>query len=387
MVDAVGTRRRSADPDSVLSPLGVRCVASSVLFLIAFGLMKQVSIGIGEVRPLHYPVRQGVFALVALVAGGIASRFPVKWWQRMMYYMLAGSVVLLLMARFVGPEINGAHRWLKLGPVNFQPSEVAKITSLVWISHWLSKYRRRATEFGRGFVLPGIGLGLLCMLVLIGPDFGTTILIAAAGAAVMFIGGTPFRYLALAGFAGVALLGGLIMHDPERLSRIISFLDPGKYADDEAYQLVNSLYGIMDGGLLGKGIGQGMLKRDYLPEAHTDFILAIIGEETGLLGMLAVMGAYLVFFAGGMRIAWECRDTFARLLAYGITLLITLQAGINIGVVTGSMPTKGLPLPFISYGGSNLVIMVAMVGILLRIARGEGDPDARRSVRDANQWI
>jgi cell division protein FtsW len=203
----------------------------------------------------------------------------------------------------------------------------------------------------------------------------------------MFIGGTPFRYLALAGFAGVALLGGLIMHDPERLSRIISFLDPGKYADDEAYQLVNSLYGIMDGGLLGKGIGQGMLKRDYLPEAHTDFILAIIGEETGLLGMLAVMGAYLVFFAGGMRIAWECRDTFARLLAYGITLLITLQAGINIGVVTGSMPTKGLPLPFISYGGSNLVIMVAMVGILLRIARGEGDPDARRSVRDANQWI
>lgn len=346
------------------------------------------SIGIGQSRPLHYPIRQLIFAILAVCGAVFTSRIPTSWWRGLLPLMCAATVFLLASARLVGPRINGAHRWLVFGPVSFQPSEIGKLVAIIWIARWLSTYRRRSNEFIRGFLLPGAGLGVICVLVLAGPDFGTTVLIGGTGLFLMYIGGTRVIYLLCTLLSGGLVIGVLVWHDPERLSRITSFINPEKYADDEAYQLMNSLYGFMEGGLTGKGIGQSLQKYSYLPEAHTDFILAILAEELGVLGTLGVMALFVAFFLGGMTIAWRSRDPFARLVAFGITLLISLQAAINVGVVTGSMPTKGLPLPFISHGGSNLVIMGAMVGILIRIAYGDPQETPKaHTVPDSKQWI
>jgi cell division protein FtsW len=359
-----------------------------VLVLLGIGLMMLFSIGIGHDRPLHYPVRQLVFATVAVIGAVVISRIPMEWWKQLLPLMMASSLVLLIMARAVGPRINGAYRWLVFGPVSFQPSEIGKLVAILWIARWLSTYRRRSHEFLRGFLLPVSGLGAICILVLAGPDFGTTVLIGGTGLLLMFIGGTRVLYLAGTLVSGAVVIGGLVWHDPERLSRITSFMNPEKYADDEAYQLMNSLYGFMQGGLTGKGIGQSLQKYSYLPEAHTDFILSILAEELGLFGTLAVMMLFVIFFLAGMTISLRSRDPFSRLVGLGITLLITLQAVINVGVVTGSMPTKGLPLPFISHGGSNLVVLGAMVGMLVRIALGDSEPESTpHPVSDSRQWI
>jgi cell division protein FtsW len=382
------SRKKNASVETPVSAGAARLASVTVLLLIAIGLTMLFSIGIGQSRPLHYPVRQAVFAIVAITAGIVTSRIPIGWWKALLPWMCAATVILLLLARFAGPNINGAHRWLIFGPVSFQPSEVGKLTAIVWIAYWVSRYRRRVQEFWRGFILPAVGLGGTCLLVLLGPDFGTTMLIGATGVFLMYIAGTRLIYLFISIVAAAGGLFWLILDDEERLSRITSFLNPEKYADDEAYQLMNSLYGFMEGGLWGKGVGQSMQKNYYLPESHTDFILAIIAEELGVIGTLTVMALFLVFFFSGMYISWRSPDPFARLMGFGITILITLQAGINVGVVTGSMPTKGLPLPFISHGGSNLVIMVAMVGILVRIAYGEADSSKQtRVLQSSQQWI
>lgn len=370
------------------SPGAARLLVLCVAVLLGLGLTMLVSIGITDANPLHYPFRQTVFAIAAVAAGIATSRIPTAWWRELLPYMLAGTVVLLLMARLVGRDINGAHRWLSLGPISFQPSEFGKLTAIVWLASWLSVYRRRAHEFWRGFVLPASGLGLICLLVLIGPDFGTTMLIGGGGAMLMFIGGTRVAYLLGSLILAAGGFAFLIRADEERLSRVVSFMHPEQYADDASYQLMNSLYAIMEGGAFGKGIGQSLQKFSYLPEAHTDFILAIIAEELGVMGTLTVLTLFLLFFLAGMFISWRCRDPFARLLGFGVTLMISLQACINFGVVTGSMPTKGLPLPFVSHGGSSLVFTVAMAGILVRIATGEAEEkDGRPPVRDGRQWI
>ncbi len=345
------------------------------------------SIGFGQSDPLHYAKRQSIFAVVALAGGLIASRIPMRFWQQLLPYMAAGTTILLILARAIGPRINGAHRWLILGPISFQPSEFAKLTALVWVAWWMSLHRRRATEFLRGFIVPIVGVGWFCLMVLIGPDYGTTVLIGGSCVALMFIGGTRLIYLLGSVFLGFSGMTLLVLQDPERLSRVTSFLYPEKYASDESFQLMNSLFAFINGGSTGLGVGGSLQKFSYLPEAHTDFILAIIAEELGLIGSLGVVLFFFLFFLAGMWISWRNKDPFSRLLGFGITLLISLQACINIGVVTGSMPTKGLPLPFISHGGSNLVFMVAMAGILVKIAKG--DSDARKETRqmDSSQWM
>jgi len=383
------SRRRQPPTDPYpTSPGAAQVVSICVLVLLGLGLLMLFSIGIGHSRPLHYPVRQLIFAILAVCGAVFTSRIPTSWWRHLLPLLYVAAVFLLISARLVGPRINGAHRWLVFGPVSFQPSEIGKLVAILWVARWLSTYRRRANEFVRGFLLPVGGLGFICLLVLAGPDFGTTVLIGGTGLLLMYIGGTRVVYLLGTLLLGGLVIGGLVWQDPERLSRITSFLNPEKYADDEAYQLMNSLYSFMEGGFTGKGIGQSLQKYSYLPEAHTDFILAILAEELGALGTLIVMALFVIFFLAGMTIAWRSRDPFARLVAFGITLLISLQAAINVGVVTGSMPTKGLPLPFISHGGSNLVIMGAMVGILIRVAYGDPEEEHKsQALPDNKQWI
>ncbi|MGA0332530.1 MAG: putative lipid II flippase FtsW [Kiritimatiellia bacterium] len=370
------------------SPGQARLICICVLALFAISITMLFSIGIGQKNPTHYPLRQLAYGLVAVFGCVFTSFVPTLYWKKWMPWLCAMSVILLLMARLVGKDIYGAHRWLSLGPVNFQPSELAKLSSILWVSFWLSLYRRRAGEFLRGFLLPAAGLGMLCLLVLIGPDFGTTMLIGGTGILVMFMGGTRIIYLLVSAVVALTGLGALILQDKERLSRITSFLHPEKYADDDAYQLMGSLHGFIEGGLTGKGIGESLQKFYYLPEAHTDFILAILAEELGLVGTCTVLVLYATIFVCGMVISLRCKDSFGRLLGLGITFLLSLQAVINVGVVTGSMPTKGLPLPFVSYGGSSLVFMAAMVGILFRIAKGgSGGRDAKSAAMTGQQWL
>jgi cell division protein FtsW len=378
-------RNQESPVEDYTSPVAARVMVLSVLVLFGLSLTMLVSIGIGQTQPLNYPVRQAIWGFVALVACVFTAKVPIRFWKRMMPSMMIATCILLLMARLVGRDINDAHRWLSLGPINFQPSEFAKLSAMVWIAFWLSLYRRRSKEFARGFVLPAAGLGILCLLVLIGPDFGTTMLIGGSGVFLMYIGGTRFIYLLGSILIAGTGLGALILRDPERLSRITSFLNPEKYASDDAYQLMNSLYAFIEGGFLGKGIGNSLQKFSYLPEAHTDFILAILGEELGMVGVGVVLVLYLAIFLAGIRISLRSSDSFSRLLGFGITIIITLQACINVGVVTGSMPTKGLPLPFVSYGGSSLVFMAAMVGILIRIALG-GATEPERALRGGQEW-
>lgn len=388
MPGSVRSREPAPSDEDLRSPAAARVVLLCVLLLFGIGLTMLVSIGIGQRNPLHYPVRQAVWGLVALGGGIFTACVPVNYWRKWMPWMCLLAIVLLLMARLVGRNIAGAHRWLSVGPVNFQPSELAKLSAILWVSTWLSVYRRRSQECVRGFLLPASGLGVLCLMVLIGLDYGTTMLIGGTGMLVMYIGGTRAGYLVGAGVISSAGFSVLIYLNPVRLSRVTSFLNPEKYADDASYQLMNSLYGFIEGGLWGKGIGQSLQKFSYLPEAHTDFILAILAEEFGLVGTGIVILLYLVLFSAGMYISWRCKDSFARLLGFGIIILITLQAVINVGVVTGSMPTKGLPLPFVSYGGSSLLFTSIMIGILIRIANGGGRSNEQtRSLRDSQQWI
>lgn len=358
----------------------------AVVLLTCVGLLTLVSIGVGQKNPFHYPSRQLVFTLIG--TGGLifAAKVPLRFWRWVLPGMFVATVVLLLLARVAGPRINGAHRWLMFGPVGFQPSELAKFTAVVWLAAWMSHHRRNAGELVRGFVIPMGGLGLLCVMVLLGPDFGTTALIGGAGLLLLYLAGTRGMYLVGTLLLGVLFLGVLVWHDPVRLSRVTSFLEPQKYQEDQAYQLINSLHAFMEGGATGLGIGQSLQKFSYLPEAHTDFIYAIIAEETGLVGSLIVLGLFVVVFGCGMVIAWRCRDPFARLTGFGITLVISLQALINIAVVTGSAPTKGLPLPFVSHGGSNIVVMLTMVGVLVRIACGSGENQRDWRSRRRRMW-
>lgn len=385
------TRRLDPKPpgeEHTASPGSARIILICVGVLFALSLTMLFSIGIGQTHPLHYPIRQLIYGIVAALGCTVTYFVPTGLWRKGMPAIFGLSVILLIMARLVGRNVNAAHRWLSLGPVNFQPSELAKLAAILWLAWYLTAHRRRCGEFIRGFVWPSIGLGILCGGVLIGPDFGTTMLIGATGVLLMYIGGTRFFYLLCGAVTALSGLWLLIREDEERLSRITSFLHPEEYANDDAYQLMGSLHAFIEGGLRGKGIGESLQKQYYLPEAHTDFILAILAEEFGLIGTSVVILMFVGIFFAGLRISIRCRDNFARMLGLGITILITLQAGINIGVVTGSMPTKGLPLPFVSYGGSSLVFMSGMVGILLRLSRGDAAAaESKSSLRESQQWI
>lgn len=288
---------------------------------------------------------------------------------------LIGTLLLLVatLVPGIGREVNGSWRWISLGPVNIQSSELAKFAILLYLAaalHELStgKPWGLSDTLLRAF-LP---LGLVLALIFISPDFGTTMLIALVAAGVMFIAGVRVRYLAVAGTLGAVGFIVLLMNNAVRMRRIMAFWKPTEYAEHEAFQLLNALYAFVAGGVRGAGLGGSLQKHFFLPECHTDFILPIIAEELGLTASLGVLLLFFGLFACGVTIAWRARDPFGRLLASGITLTLSLQTAINIAVVTGCVPTKGLALPFISYGGSSLIVSGMLLGVLVSIARIAG---------------
>jgi cell division protein FtsW len=283
----------------------------------------------------------------------------------------------------VGVPINGARRWIGVGPAQFQPSELAKLALVVWCAAYLA--RRPAPQTLRDLAKPvGTLVGAFCLLILVEPDLGTVITIVAMVGAMLLVSGTRVPTLASAYAIVFSLAALAIWASPYRRARFLVFLDPWSDPSNNGLQNVQALISVGAGGLFGRGLGQSLGKVNYLPEAHTDMIFAVIAEELGLVGAAILCAGYCAFAYAGLRLAIGCKDPFGKRLAAGITALVCGQAAINLAAVLGLAPLTGIPLPFVSYGGSNLVVMLASVGILLNIARGHARtqtaavPDRRR---------
>ncbi|MCU0858387.1 MAG: putative lipid II flippase FtsW [Pontiellaceae bacterium] len=356
---------------------------AAVLILVTIGLIMLFSASMvrGDAQfndTAYFVKRQGFWLGLSIISAIVCARLDLRW-MRSAALPLAAVFAVLLVAVWIpgiGVKVNGSWRWLRVGLFTIQPSEFAKIAILLAFSWWISTRRRYMYTFRKGLLPPLIALGVFALLLLAEPDFGTTILVGMVTMVLLYAGGV--RPLHLFGFAGAGLTGVaiLLLHNENRMRRIFAFLDPEKYAQVEAWQLINGLNAFASGGATGVGLGNSIQKYHYLPESHTDFILPIIGEEFGLISTLLVLFLFLIVFLCGLRIAARASDDFGRFTALGITLMITFQAVINLAVVTGCMPTKGLALPFISYGGSSLLASSAMIGILINVAHTARDPQA-----------
>jgi cell division protein FtsW len=365
-----------------------RLLVLVTLGLTAFGLVMVYSAtsaaaAVGGKDPSYYLKRQGIYAALGLALLVWGSRRDYRKLKQVAPTLLLVSLGLLLFVLAVGQSVNGARRWISLGPVAFQPSELAKIGLAIWVSAYLA--RRRAPRTLKELLRPiGAVAGLACVLVLAEPDLGTVIAIVLMLAAILLVSGTPGKLLATA--TTLALAAGLvaIWLEPYRRARVLAFLNPWGDSQGPGYQTVQAMIGLGSGGFFGVGLGQGVQKIFYLPEAHTDMIFAIIGEELGLVGSTCVMAAYAAFAYAGLRIALACKDPFGKRLATGITVLVCGQAAVNLAAVMSLAPLTGIPLPFVSYGGSSLVVLLASVGVLLNIAHGHAAvreaqvPDRRR---------
>jgi len=359
------------------------------LALVAFGLVMVYSAtsapaALERTDPMSYLKKQGIYALIGVGLMMTASRFDYRRLRLLAPPLVLTALGGCLAVLVIGSRINGARRWIELGPATFQPSELAKLALAVWAAAYLSKRPapRTLKELWRPI---GLLLGVFCLLILAEPDLGTAISLVVILLAVLLISGTPVPTLAAG--TGIAATLGLvaIWFEPYRRARIFSFIDPWKDPQGAGFQTVQALISLGSGGFLGVGLGHGVAKINYLPEAHTDMIFAVIGEELGLLGVTAVIAAYATFAYAGLRVALECRDPFGKRLAAGIVGLVCGQAVINLAAVLGLAPLTGIPLPFISYGGSSLVVALLGVGILLNIAGRHGAAEAKRAVPDRSR--
>jgi cell division protein FtsW len=353
--------------------------------LVLFGLVMvysatSASAALGGGSSVGYLERQAVYALVGFALLVAASRMDLRALRALAPGLLGVALVLCVAVLAIGERINGARRWIAFGPAAFQPSELAKLALVVWVSAYLARTPPPQTlrELGRPI---GLLAGIFCALILVEPDLGTVITIVVMLGAVMLVSGTRLPTLGAA-YAIVFGLGALAAWaSPYRRARLFTFLDPWKDPLGAGLQNVQALISLGSGGIFGRGLGQGIGKIHYLPEAHTDMIFAVIGEELGLVGAAVLILGYCVFAYAGLRVALGCRDPFGKRLAAGITALVCGQAAINLAAVLGLAPLTGIPLPFVSYGGSSLVVALLSVGILLNIARGHGGT-ARASVPD-----
>jgi cell division protein FtsW len=313
--------------------------------------------------------RHVVYALIGLAGMILVMNMDYHVWYRARWPLLVTALALLMIALLVGREIGGAKRWIDLGIFTLQPSELAKFAVLVYLASLLKRKHAKIDSL-RWMVMPALVVVVAAaVLVVLGHDLGTPAVIAMTFLALLFIAGARIKHVA--GCSAIFMTGfvTMIAVDDERCRRIMAFLDPWAHAQDEGFQLVQSFIGFGVGGMLGQGLGEGRQKLFFLPAAHTDFIYSVIGEELGLIGTCGIVALYVLFLCLGLRVALRAKDSFGSFLAAGITLMIAFQALLNIAVVTGLAPTKGLTLPFISYGGNSLIISMISAGVLINIAR------------------
>jgi cell division protein FtsW len=312
-----------------------------------------------------------VYCLLAIVPFGVMATIPLEKLRRIGWVigLFTAFMLIAVLSSHIGAIHNGARRWIEFHGLRIQPSDLGKLALVICLASYLSANQRTITTFWRGFVIPMLIIGVFAALILREPDFGTAALCGMVGFTLMFLAGTRLLYLVPCGLSGVAGFSVLVYLDPIRIQRVISFLNVEENKSGSAYQLYQGLVGFGSGGLTGVGLGQGRQQLAYLPEAHTDFVMPVIGEELGFVATAGVALIFLVIFIASLRALRRAPNLFEFTLACGALLMLTGQALINMGVVTGLLPTKGMSLPFISYGGTNLMLMFAIVGLLMNCFR------------------
>jgi cell division protein FtsW len=364
----VASRSPSAAPERLLT--GV------VLALVSFGLVMVYSSSsatalLNDGDPLGMVTRQAAYAVVGLGAYAVFSRMSPEGMRRLGPPALAVAAFLLLIVLVpsIGMQVNGSRRWISLGALGqLQPSELAKLALALWLAQAIARHPRRLGTPG-GLAPFLLVTAALAVLILVEPDMGTAVVLCAMAVAMLIVAGARLRHL-----GGIVAVGTLvamiaILAEPYRRERLLAFLDPWSDPDGAGFQSVQAQVALGSGGVSGVGLGDGVQKAFYLPEAHTDMILATVGEELGLIGVLAVLIAFALFGIAGYRIALRSPDLHQQALAAGLTTLVLAQAAINIGAVVGVMPVTGVPLPFVSFGGSSLIVLLACTGLLVNIGR------------------
>ena len=349
------------------------CVAA----LLALGMVMLFSASTGQPQA-NYLVMQPIWCCVGLLACLICASGDYRWlkrfgWMPWAFVGLAVVLLALVLVPGIRTKINGASRWLRFGKFTMQPSELAKLALIVVLAHYGERYQRKMPNFFHGIFVPGMVIGAVLGLIFLEPDVGTALLLGAVSAVMLLLAGIRWRYFLPPVCLAAVALGLFLWKNPMRSERIYSWLHLEETKMDKGLQAYQAMVALGSGGVTGLGLGDGRQKLGFVPEHHTDFIFSVIGEELGLVATLLVVVAFMAIIVCGVYIGWNSRDTFGMLIASGITFLIGFQAVINIGVVTSALPNKGLSLPFISYGGSNLVVMLACVGLLLNIARNAGE--------------
>ncbi|HEY5647882.1 MAG TPA: putative lipid II flippase FtsW, partial [Nitrospiria bacterium] len=305
---------------------------------------------------LYFFKKQFIWVGLGLTLLWITSRIPYDFWRAWAIPLVFASIGLLALVLFpgAGVEINGSRRWLRFGDLTFQPSEAARLFVVVYLARYLAKNPERMADFWKGMVPPLVLCGTVIALILAESDLGSAVLIATVGGLLLFAGEARWRHLGFLGLLSLPVLYSMIMRFDYRRERLMTFMDPWKDPTDSGFQMVQSFMAFGSGGTFGAGLGEGHQKLFFLPYPHTDFIFAVIGEELGLIGAVAVVALFGIFLWRGLTVSLKAPDLFGRYLAFGLTMMILVQAMINLGVTTGLLPTKGMTLPFVSYGGSSL---------------------------------
>jgi cell division protein FtsW len=353
--------------------VAVTTLAFCVAALLALGLVMLYSSSMTQVGA-QYLKSQLVWCVLGFVLCVTATSLDYQVFKKIAWPLFFLALVLLVLVLLPLPhgltkKINGAHRWFILPGMRLQPSELAKIALVIVLSWYCDRYQRHMHTLRWGVLHPVVIIAAMLALIFREPDRGTTILLAAVSGSMLLLAGVRWKFIVPPVILAAVGLVISILHDPMRMRRIFSWWDLEEHKDGVGYQAYEAMIALGSGGWTGLGLGNGRQKLGFVPEHHTDFIFSIIGEELGLVATLLVVLAFVVIVCCGIYIALHARETFGTMLATGVTLLIGLQAAINIGVVTSALPNKGLPLPFISYGGSNLLAMLTCVGILLSVAR------------------
>lgn len=361
-----------------LNPASLILVCAVALTLLGITILFSASMSFRS-DPYFFVRRQVTWLALALLVGFLAARFNLEKLRGLTWWMV-GALVLGLVAVLVpglGIEVNGSRRWFELGSMRLQVSEFAKLGLVFALAHYLATNQKDLTSFWRGCIFPLAGVAVLSGLILLEPDFGTALLAGAVGATMLLLAGARLLYVLPCALAGGGVVGVAILFNPERLNRLLVFLDVKGNRSDGAYQLWQAILAFGAGGVEGVGLGNGRQQMAFLPEAHTDFIFAIVGEELGLAFTLAVVIAFALMFVAGVLHLRRAPNLFQYLFVAGSLLLLTFQALINLGVVTGLLPTKGMSLPFISYGGSNLLLMAMIVGLMINTQTAWSRPALR----------
>ncbi len=350
----------------------------SAAALTALGMVMLVSASIGA-KEGNYLVMQPIWCGIGLLGCWAAAGIDYRKLKERPWLIWAIFVVVLLLLVLVvfpriGLRIKGASRWLKFGPLTMQPSELAKLALVTLLAHYADRYQRWMPTFWRGMVIPGMIVGVVLALIFKEPDVGTVMLLATVSGVMLLIAGIRWRFFLPPVIIGAVALGLFLRNNHMRSERIYSWLHVEETKLDKGLQTYQAMVALGSGGVTGVGLGDGRQKLGFIPEHHTDFIFSVIGEELGLIATIGVILGFSSLVGCGLFIARHATDTFGLLLAAGITFLIGFQAVINIGVVTGSLPNKGISLPFLSYGGSNLVVMLASIGVLINVARHSHEP-------------